>query len=450
MAPSSRSLYPLNLVFRNNRRKMYSPQFTYSLSRPYPYKWFSWVVFIGGIAALTLFSVVNFAANGYDLGAQYTTDPNGTEAQTSWTEAPIFSLLNRVGPSCQTQNIPVNTEFYTSKLSLPYTLTNIWRESADGSIAVLPSLAYKNNTLENCSVTLVQIDLESAQRTAMQQGYRHWGAKATASPPLIFASWYWLNLVATTSNINAPDPRLYQATLTFQSTNVSNINRLDFFDVGWHFLLSDGSFILTNGPNFTTAVASNTWPNIWVQADAFAKVFYSAILADLGQVNGSNILSNPALLQNYTDFKNITNNATDVETPWLQAGPARSSYDDLASSLGPLAITPSTIYAQYFCQIPEIKAGGTLFVTILVADLVFLQALWHILKWTTTSWLERHDKQAYYCPGCLETDTKEEIGDMVAARLLDENGEAGWPRYKAMGHSEEEIDPSAPSPVGPI
>ena len=238
--------------------------------------------------------------------------------------------------------------------------------------------------------------------------------------------------------------------IAFQSSNVSNINSLDFFNVGWHFLLSDSEFILTNGPNLTTAVASNQWPNIWVQADAFAKVFYSAILADLGQGNGSNILSNPALLQNYTNFNNITNNATGVETPWLQAGPARSSYDDLASSLGPLGITPSTIYAQYFCQIPEIKAGGTLFVTILVADLVFVQALWQILKWTTSAWLERHDEQMNYCPGCLETDAKEGISDVVAARLLDENGEARWPRYKTMRHSEEEVEPFAPLPVARI
>ena len=167
---------------------MYSPQFTYSLSRPYPYKWFPWAVLIGGTVALTLFSVVNFAASGYDLVAQSTTDPNGTEAQTSWTEAQVFSLLNRVGPSCQTQDIPVNTEFYTNKLSLPYTLTNIWRESASGASAVLPSLAYKNNTLEKCSVLLVQIDLESAQRTAMQQGFTIWGAKATASSLLISAA----------------------------------------------------------------------------------------------------------------------------------------------------------------------------------------------------------------------------------------------------------------------
>ena len=43
------------------------PSFTYSLSRPYPYKWFTWVVIIGGICAIAFFSIVNLAANGYDL-----------------------------------------------------------------------------------------------------------------------------------------------------------------------------------------------------------------------------------------------------------------------------------------------------------------------------------------------------------------------------------------------
>ena len=235
--------------------------------------------------------------------------------------------------------------------------------------------------------------------------------------------------------------------IVFQSTNVSNIDSLDFFDVGWHFLLSSGEFIITSGPPFPTEVALKAWPNVWVQADAFAKVFYSAILADLGQVSGSNILSDPALLQNYTNFGNITNNATQVETPWLQAGPARSSYTDLASSLGPLAITPSTIYAQYFCQVPEVKARGTLFVTILVADLVFVQALWQILKWTTTAWLERHDKQANYCPGCLETDKNKKIKDLVAMRLLDKTGKTQWRQYKELRDSEEEVDPFTPSPL---
>ncbi|MCJ1295250.1 hypothetical protein MMC34_006812 [Xylographa carneopallida] len=482
---------------------MYIPQFSYGLSRPYPYKWFPWAVLLGGLVAVALFSVLNFAANGYDLGAQSTTDPNGTEAQTSWTAAPIFALLHRVGPSCQPQDIPVNTEFYTSKLSRPYTLTNIWRRTAgDAPVAVLPSLAYKNNTLENCSVGLVQVDLESTQRTAMQQGYTEWGAKATALAtcsvangaeptsfnlttsyefvgPLIgtgqtdsflqldnqsraslwwgqsLLSWYWLNLVSATAYANNAEQSPYnyplsQATLTFQSTNISDLNSLDFFHVGWHFLLSDGTFILTNSYNLSTAAASSTWPNIWTPAAAFAKVFYSVILADLGEAHGGNILDDPALLQSYTDFHNLTNNASAVETPWLQAGPARASYDELAPSLGPLAITPSTIYAQYFCQVPVVKAGGTLFVTILVADLVFVQALWHILHWATTAWLERHDKQANYCPGCLETDMKEASGDMVAARLLDKNGDARWPREKAVRYSEEELGHAVPSSEGAI
>ena len=66
------------------------------------------------------------------------------------------------------------------------------------------------------------------------------------------------------------------------------------------------------------------------------------------------------------------------------------------------------------------------------------------------AWLERHDKQANYCPGCLEIDTKEGISDTVTARLLDKNGEVRSLRYKAMRHSEEEVNLSAPSPVGPL
>lgn len=41
--------------------------FSYNLSRPYPFRWFTWVTVIGGIAALFLFTVINLGANGYIL-----------------------------------------------------------------------------------------------------------------------------------------------------------------------------------------------------------------------------------------------------------------------------------------------------------------------------------------------------------------------------------------------
>ena len=47
---------------------------------------------------------------------------------------------------------------------------------------------------------------------------------------------------------------------------------------------------------------------------------------------------------------------------------------------GPLYISPSTISAEYLCQVPKRKPIGNLIVTILVADLVLLQTVWQIYK----------------------------------------------------------------------
>ena len=191
---------------------------------------------------------------------------------------------------------------------------------------------------------------------------------------------------------------------------------MDFFQPEYDFvtqqLFNDGSLGVPNccinpgtaglGSTLSEYVKNEAYPYIWVQADTFAKSFYSAVLADLGQNSTETFVSNSDLLQQYTNFKDL-GNTTEVETPWLKAGPARKSYNDLKDSVGPLSITPSTIYAQYFCQIPELKSGGSLFIAVLVADLVFLQALWKILTWCTTMWLENTNEKANYCEGCLSS-----------------------------------------------
>jgi hypothetical protein len=45
---------------------MHESIFSYNITKPYPYRWFTWLVVLGGIAAAALFSVINLAANGYD------------------------------------------------------------------------------------------------------------------------------------------------------------------------------------------------------------------------------------------------------------------------------------------------------------------------------------------------------------------------------------------------
>ncbi len=194
----------------------------------------------------------------------------------------------------------------------------------------------------------------------------------------------------------------------FKPTSEENITRSDFFFIDYHFFGNDennpGSEIIWFSPSDESQsdrVLHHIYPDIWTQADNFAKAFYSAILVDLGSNFSANILTDPKLLQPLTNFETMT----DLEKPWLKAGPARQSFEQLQNSTGGLGITPSTIYAQYLCQVPKQKATGSLLVSILVADLVLLQALWQIVKWVTTSWVGHRDPHANYCEGC-STDYK--------------------------------------------
>lgn len=58
--------------------------FSYNVTRPYPYRWFTPVAVLGAVTFAALFSLLNFAANGYDLVVQTSTDPNSTMAGTAW------------------------------------------------------------------------------------------------------------------------------------------------------------------------------------------------------------------------------------------------------------------------------------------------------------------------------------------------------------------------------
>ena len=45
--------------------------FSYTLTRPYPFRWFTWVAVLGGLLFTVFFSFVNIAADGYILRYQY-------------------------------------------------------------------------------------------------------------------------------------------------------------------------------------------------------------------------------------------------------------------------------------------------------------------------------------------------------------------------------------------
>ena len=186
---------------------------------------------------------------------------------------------------------------------------------------------------------------------------------------------------------------------------------LNFFsDISYHFVTdSNGQAqccLNPAGHNYSVTIgnlaAHNQAPNIWIQADSLAKSFYATIMADLGQKSASNMLVNDTALDYFS--ANLTNNFTgqdmSVVAAWLATNPAMQKYSSIKNTTGSLFIDPSTIAAQYLCQIPKLKSGGSLFVTILIADLVFLQAMWKILNAIMAWKLGRDDSTANYCEGC--------------------------------------------------
>lgn len=164
---------------------------------------------------------------------------------------------------------------------------------------------------------------------------------------------------------------------------------LDFFDLQYRFIRDNTNEIVYNAnPNLSEWNTKAEYPNIWKQADAIAKSLYSVALADLGQSTPS-ILTNTTALQHYTEDFSLINNLIGVNT---KAGPAKDSYENLKQTTGPLETSPAVFSAKYLCQVPRRKAMGSLLMTILLANLVLLQATWTLLSFFASLYVERVDK----------------------------------------------------------
>lgn len=139
----------------------YESRFRYAVERPYPFRWFTPVVTVCGIAAVVLFTFVNIAANGYTQAVIYTTNPNATLSQHGWYTYPPWSWISNAQSSCQSPGISIGSFYYTSNQETgSYTVTSMNTSLAPDEEAVYPGLTsktlgittYLNNTLQACSM----------------------------------------------------------------------------------------------------------------------------------------------------------------------------------------------------------------------------------------------------------------------------------------------------------
>ena len=126
---------------------------------------------MGGIVLIALLSTLNLASTGYDLIVQHSVNPNETTSIKLWTDKLPISLDAKTVASCEAQNVQAARQYFTNKFGLIYTLSGVWQTDSTGKNTTLPSLQYLNNPLQDCQVTLIQLDLDQwNDRTASEIG----------------------------------------------------------------------------------------------------------------------------------------------------------------------------------------------------------------------------------------------------------------------------------------
>ncbi|KAI1816853.1 hypothetical protein GGS20DRAFT_593728 [Poronia punctata] len=432
---------------------MHKSFFSYNITRPYPYKWFTPVVIVGGLVEVALVSFINYGISGYELA------------------------------TCASVTFPLNALVYTRNGALPYTLSSVWRET-NGSRSFLGSLIYYNNNhLLDCNITQVDIetlgkynarptlvarakvnvrlrsyatcavdidtaisDLDnSSGRTyfemigAYQDGETNFLSEDSVSLPslhwgrsimhvywkLLFKAWYDSALAVENvdygGEITLTRPLNQEPNGTAEEVTSENPFHVDCF--------TEFEFCANHTiPELLTGYGG-PYPNIWHIVDTLGKAMWFPTMTDLGYNTSitkyPNMLAYPNLLESLTS--NFTNAVEAYETDQKTPHPDRSfgltlgfgnsslerkSFNASTTLDTRLGARPSYLSTNYVCQVPRPKSAGVLVFSILIADLVLLQAIWTIFKFTVDTVAERRHPSRGCCRGCQQPEHDGSDADM--------------------------------------
>ncbi|KAG9843829.1 hypothetical protein KCU98_g7552, partial [Aureobasidium melanogenum] len=195
-----------------------------------------------------------------------------------------------------------------------------------------------------------------------------------------------------------------------------------FFDAAKNekYVGSIGALNGTDFPDLNTEsyAHSSTWPRVWSPADRLAKAVLSAVHIDLGlhsepqtsMVSDADTLrywsaNLSTIAEQSSIYLGISNMGADVNVTNYDAQqqlPIGTEYQlgtlpDLAGDESSRAVINTT----YVCQQPQLKPPFNIFISILVADLVFLRTAWTLYNFTVGYYLKSRQPDANICDGCL-------------------------------------------------
>ena len=294
-------------------------------------------------------------------------------------------LTNNINATCEPANLPLNSQFFTNKSALLYTLTSI-SSMEDDIPKSSTSLPYLNNVIGQCEVLNITMDIDcstggnpTGTDTLCALAVRAYATCSMDGPngltkfnltslynpiqvafspgsssfvdvnitseaslwwaqQLLTAYWYstdqkvFYALRAINSTYNQ-DKSIFQGFVNFyRQHDQGDIIKLDFFDAQFNFdSTSTGIFYYSRSsvqkfievPN----VDHSSGPPIFREADRLAKSMYSAVMTDLGQnalPPQSNIVANANALQFFSaNFSALHASGYRFGIPTLTVSPER-------------------------------------------------------------------------------------------------------------------------------
>ncbi|EXF83778.1 hypothetical protein CFIO01_01505 [Colletotrichum fioriniae PJ7] len=466
---------------------MHRSWFSYSISKPYPFRWFTPVVLVGGVILAVLLSLINLSANGYYLKPLYTSDPNGTEALSNaqWFRKIPFNWRSDVKAECQPRLYTIGDSFFTSNLGFSLNYKNntlqgcspksivLKMKKSDTAVPPAPSwwLSYGESKMEatvDCTVVtddgLVTITLVTEENSGGDHDYSYVieddpGTHASVWWGTRLLNAYWsgvMTVAANMTNIYGSKNYVVRSGFTYTPKPSEDIYTDQFFDLYWWLANTDSS-ILNKNMDKSLKDYNSDWYGSPALTEGLhsAKILFSLLSLDLGNCQAPNLLLDDRGLQyailapddynrdpgrilngsrsqlygsdRYNQIPAPGSNDTNSGLVTL-----RESYNKFQPMMGPLSCNNATIVSQYLCSVPQQKNGGAMLFSILLADLLFLQAAWKILTWIADGMVSRGNTEAMYCQGCqARIGTYQSLQDFSSTR----NGSEAVPK-RTMDWSE--------------
>ncbi|KAK2052770.1 hypothetical protein LY76DRAFT_526004 [Colletotrichum caudatum] len=453
---------------------MHRSWFSYPITKPYPFRWFTPVAVIGGLVLAVLVTLANLSANAFYLKSIYEPNPNKTEDSLNgrWYRKPPFNWQTDVQAECQPHLLSVGDSFFTSNQGFRYTVESIQDSENRSQSAV----RYKNNVLGGCVPTSIDIRLGKVD-TAAPSWWISWidsTVEATASCGIVtddglvtitlaiaeasrsdhkLANAYWNGVMSAASQMNPPNRYVVRAGLSFTTKPSEKDIRTDtFFSLYW-WILHDDSIIINKGMNESIKDYNSEFYGspTFTEGLHYAKILHSLLSLDMGNCQLPNLLLDDEGLRYAIlapdDFNRVRGGLLNGSAEQVVYGPDRynqipspgsnntdknltdlkKSYDLFRPLTGPLGCTNATVVTQYLCSVPEQKAWGVLVFSILLADLVFLQAAWKILTWVSDGIVERQSPEAMSCQShSIQSESYELVdGSKMPHRAAEPSSEEG-------------------------